>query len=77
MGRDSAGRTVIELVVDDWILDKLMGSDADAVEREDGGDGEPDADHEADGSPFMIPDVVLPRVIRRRLPLALLPGSVD
>jgi hypothetical protein len=28
VGRDNAGRTIIQLAVDDWVLDKLMGSDA-------------------------------------------------
>jgi hypothetical protein len=77
VGRDRAGRTIVQLAVDGWVLDKLMGFDADAVEREDGGDAEPDADNEADGAPFMIPDVVLPKVVRRRRPLALVPGAVD
>jgi hypothetical protein len=49
----------------------------DAAEREDGGDAEPDADDERNGAPFMLPDVVLPKVIRRRRPLALVPGPVD
>jgi hypothetical protein len=82
VGRDSAGRTVIQLAVEGWVLDKLMGCDADAVELEDDSDAEPDADDEADGAPFMIPDVVLldlarPKVIRRRRRLALVPGPVD
>jgi hypothetical protein len=77
VGRDSAGRTILQLAVNDWVLDKLMGSDADAAEGEDGGEAEPDADDERDGAPFMIPDVVLPKVIRRRRPLALVPGPVD
>ena len=37
VGRDRAGRTIIQLTVDGWVLDKLMGFDADAAEREDGG----------------------------------------
>ena len=77
MGRDSAGRTIIQLAVDRWVLEKLMGFDADAVEREDGGDAEPDDHAEADGAPFMIPDVVLPKVIRRRRPLTLVSGPLD
>jgi len=77
VGRDRAGRTIIQLAVETWVLDKLMGFDADAVEREDGGDAEPDDHAEADGASFMIPDVVLPKVIRRRRPLALVPGAVD
>jgi hypothetical protein len=77
VGRDRVGRTIIQLAVDDWVLDKLLGSDAGAVELEDGGDAEPDDHAEADGAPFMIPDVVLPKVISRRRPLALVPGAVD
>ena len=32
VGRDSAGRTIIRLVVDDWVYEKLMTFDADAAE---------------------------------------------
>jgi hypothetical protein len=55
-----------------------MGFDADAAEREDGGDAEPDGDDERDGAPLILPDLVLlPKVIRGRRPLALVPGPVD
>jgi hypothetical protein len=77
VGRDRAGRTIIQLAVENWVLEKFMGFEADAVEREDGGEAEPDADDEGDGAPFMLLDVVLPKVIRRRRPLALVPGAVD
>jgi hypothetical protein len=77
VGRDPGGRTVIQLALDDWVYEKLMTFDAEATELEDGGDAEPDDHAEADGAPFMIPDVVLPKVIRRRRPLALVPGAVD
>jgi hypothetical protein len=66
VGRDSAGRTIIQLAVDRWVLDKLTGFDADAVDREDGGEAEPDADGEPDGMPPMLRDLVLPKVIKRR-----------
>jgi hypothetical protein len=48
-GRDAAGRTVITLAVDDWLLEQLLAFDADAEEIEDGGDSEPDDDAEEDG----------------------------
>jgi hypothetical protein len=41
-GHDAAGRTVITLAVDDWLLDQLLAFDADAEDIEDGGDDEPD-----------------------------------
>ena len=42
VGRDRAGRTVIQLAVDRRTLDRLMAFGADAAEGEDGGDDEPD-----------------------------------
>jgi hypothetical protein len=41
VGRDAAGRTVIQLAVDRRVLDALMAFGADDEEREDGGDDEP------------------------------------
>ena len=65
VGVDSAGRMIIELAVDGWVLEKLMTFDADAAELEGGGDDEPDADNEEDGPPvvvdFMRPKRVAPR----------------
>ena len=43
VGVDSAGRMIIELAVDGWVLEKLMTFDADAAELEGGGADEPDA----------------------------------
>ena len=43
-GRDDAGRTLITLAVDDWLLDHLLTFDAGAEELEEGGDAEPDDD---------------------------------
>jgi hypothetical protein len=65
VGRDAAGRTMIQLALDDWVLDKLMTFDADAVELEHGGDDEPDADDEEDGPPVVV-DFVGPKVTRRQ-----------
>jgi hypothetical protein len=69
VGRDSAGPTVIELPVDDWVLEKLMTFDADAADLEDGGDDEPDADAEEDGPPVVV-DLVRPKILGRRRALA-------
>jgi hypothetical protein len=41
VGRDDAGRMVIQLAVEPRDFDRLMAFGADAVEAEDGGDGEP------------------------------------
>lgn len=54
VGRDIAGRTIIQLAVDDWGLEKLLTFDADAVELEDERDGEPDADDEEDGPSVLL-----------------------
>jgi hypothetical protein len=65
VGRDGAGRTVIQLAVDDCVLDKLMACDADAAELEHQGDDEPDDHAEEDCLPVLL-DVVRPKLIRRR-----------
>jgi hypothetical protein len=70
VGGDTLGRTIIQLVVDDWVLDKLIGCEADAAELEDGGDEEPDHDAECDGAPVVV-ELVRPKVIRRRAGLAV------
>jgi hypothetical protein len=59
VGRDIAGRTIIQLAVDDWIFEKLMTFDAEAAELE------PEPDYEEDGPPVAI-DLVRPKVVRRR-----------
>jgi hypothetical protein len=74
VGRDTAGRTIIQLAVDDWTLETLLAFDADAAELEDGGDGEPDADDEGDGPPVLI-ELVRPKMVEQRR--ALPSGSVD
>jgi hypothetical protein len=53
VGRDTAGRAIIKLAVDDWVLDKLMTFDAEAAELEDA-DGEPEPDDELDTAPLSL-----------------------
>jgi hypothetical protein len=65
VGTDTAGRTIIQLAVDDWALERLMTFDAEAAGLEDGGDDEPDADDEGDGPPVVV-ELARPMVIRRR-----------
>jgi len=65
VGRDAAGRTIIQLAVDDWALEQLMAFDPGAVELEGGGDDEPDAEEEEDGPPVVV-ELVPPKVIGRR-----------
>jgi hypothetical protein len=50
-GRDAAGRTVITLAVDDWLLDRLLTFDGGSEDLEGNGDHEPDDDAEVDGPP--------------------------
>jgi hypothetical protein len=65
VGRDSTGRTVIRLAVDDWALERLMAFDADGAEFEGGADAEPDADDEVDG-PAVVAELVRPKSWRCR-----------
>jgi hypothetical protein len=74
MGRDTAGRTLIQLAVDDRVLEKLMTFDAEAADFEDGSDSEPDADDEEAGPPVVV-DLMRPKVMRRMQVRAL--GQVD
>ena len=69
VGVDAAGRTIIELAVDAWVLDKLLTFDAEAAELENGGDEEPDPDDEQDAPPTVI-ELMRPKVIRPRRALA-------
>jgi hypothetical protein len=59
VGRDTAGRTIIQLAVDEYVLQTLMTLDADAAELE------PEPDEEADGPPVVI-DLVQPKMVERR-----------
>jgi len=74
VGKDTWGRTIIQLAVDDWVLEKLLTTEAEAADLEDGRDAEPDADDEGDAPPSVI-ELVRPKVVRRRRDLAL--GGVD
>jgi hypothetical protein len=74
VGRDTKGRTVLQLAVDDWTLDRLLAFDADAAELEDGSDSEPDADAEDDGPPVVF-NRAQPKVVGRRR--ALVSGCAD
>jgi hypothetical protein len=60
VGRDTVGRTIVQLAVDDWTLQKLMTFDVEAAELE-----EPDADDE-DGAPVVV-EFVRPKSMGRRL----------
>jgi hypothetical protein len=62
VGRDTVGRTIVQLAMSDWILDKLITFDAEAAELEDGSDGEPDADAEEDGPPVVV-ELARPKVV--------------
>jgi hypothetical protein len=66
VGGDTAGRTIIQLAVDDWVYEKLMTFDDEAAELEDGGDAEPDDDAEESWLPVVLLDVVRPKVITQR-----------
>ena len=67
VGRDSVGRTIIQLAVDDHTLDTLLSFDANDLE--DQGDDEPDADDEGDGAPVVL-ELARLKVIRRRRAMA-------
>ena len=41
VGRDTVGRIIIQLAVDDCTLEKLLAFDADAADLENGADAEP------------------------------------
>jgi hypothetical protein len=62
VGRDAAGRTIIQMAVDDWAMERLLSFDADAAELEDGGDNEPDAEDEEDGPAVMV-ELMQPKLI--------------
>jgi hypothetical protein len=57
VGRDTAGRTIIQMAVDDRILEELMMFDADAAELE----LDPD---EEDGPPTVV-ELVQPTIVER------------
>ena len=53
-GRDAAGRTIIQLAVDDRTLERLMTFDADLADLKDEVDDEPDAGDEEDGPRILV-----------------------
>jgi hypothetical protein len=57
VGIDHAGRTILQLAVDPWTLDRLAAFDADATDLE-------DSDSEPDG-PAVILDLVPPKRVSR------------
>ena len=66
VGKDTVGRTVIQLAVDDWTLEKLATFDADAAELEDVADAELSEDDEEGGPPVLLLELLPPKVVRRR-----------
>jgi hypothetical protein len=59
-GRDTAGRTLLQVAVDDWPLDELCAFDAAAEDLEDSDEPEPE---DIDGAPIDL-EVVRSRRIR-------------
>ena len=59
VGRDTVGRTIVQLAMDDWTFEKLMTFDASVA------DLEQEPDDEEDGPPTVI-ELLRPKVIRRR-----------
>jgi hypothetical protein len=75
VGRDTAGRTIVQLAVDDWALERLLTFDADAAELEDGADAEAGPDDEEDGPPLTV-ELVRPKVVGRRRAISLVSSRV-
>ena len=67
VSRDTSGRTVIQLAVDDYLLETLMTFDAEATELE------PEPDDEED-NPAIVVDFVRPKMVARKRALGW--GSV-
>jgi hypothetical protein len=63
LGRDAVGRTIIQLALEDWTLEKLMTFDTESA------DLEPEPDDEDDGPPVVV-GLVRPKTVRRRRVLA-------
>ena len=59
VGRDAAGRTIIQLSVNDYVLETLLTFDAEPA------DLEPQADDEEDGPPVLI-ELAQPKMVERR-----------
>jgi hypothetical protein len=63
VGTDHAGRTVLQLAMDSWTLDRLCAFDAATEDLEDA-DGEPEPDHEIDSAPIVLDEVRAKRASR-------------
>jgi hypothetical protein len=63
VGRDTVGRTIVQLAVDDRVLETLMTFYADAAELE------PEPDEEEDGRPAVV-ELVRAKMVERRRALA-------
>jgi hypothetical protein len=59
VGRDTVGRTIIQLAIDDRALESLMTFDAEAAELE------PEPDEEEDGPPVVL-DFLRTKVVEQR-----------
>jgi hypothetical protein len=70
VGRDAAGRTIVQLAVDDRVLETLMTFDADAAELE------PEPDDEEDGPPILL-DLVRPKVGGAEAGHSIRPGRLS
>jgi hypothetical protein len=64
VGTDHAGRTILQLAVDQWTLDQLCAFGADSEDLEDA-DSERESDQEMDGPPIMLDEVRARRAGRR------------
>lgn len=56
VGLDEAGRVVIQLAADDWVLEQLLTFDAAAEDLEESEDAEADDDAEPDGATVLFID---------------------
>jgi hypothetical protein len=68
---DTAGRTIIQLPIEDRVLETLMTFDAEAAELE------PEPDDEEDGPAVTLLDFAGPKVVMRGRARFLASGRVD
>jgi hypothetical protein len=64
LGRDTAGRTIIQLAVDDWTFEKLLTFNAGSEDLKDA-DAKPEPDLELDGPPVSGLILIRPKRLRR------------
>jgi hypothetical protein len=65
IGRDEAGRAVIQFAADDWLLEQLLTFDAAAEDLEESDDSEADDDAEPDSATVLCFDRAPARQIYR------------